>query len=76
MIPDPIQQPMVPVWPVVGAALGKRRSAVLELARRGQLPVTVHRVGRGYQVATAELLRMLGFDPDHHCQCASAAAAR
>jgi hypothetical protein len=46
MIPDPIQQPMVPVWPVVGAALGKRRSAVLELARRGQLPVTVHRCQR------------------------------
>jgi hypothetical protein len=55
-------EPTVPVWPVVGRVLGRKRSAVLELARRDRLPVRVLRVGRSYRVATAELLRVLGFD--------------
>jgi len=61
-LPDPREEPTVPVWPVVGRVLGRKRSAILELARRDRLPVRVLRVGRSYRVATAELLRVLGFD--------------
>src|SRR6266511_2474610 len=60
-LPDPREEPTVPVWPVVGRLLGRRRSAILELARRDQLPVRVRRVGRSYRVATVALLRVLGW---------------
>src|SRR6266542_482393 len=63
IIPDPAAHPTVPVWPVVGMAFGKKRSAILELARQGKLPVRVFRIGGSYRVATAELLRVLGQDP-------------
>jgi hypothetical protein len=53
----------VPVWPIVGMAFGKKRSAILELARQGKLPVRVLRIGGSYRVATAELLNVLGQDP-------------
>ena len=59
-LPDPREEPTVPVWPVVGRLLGRKRSAILELARRDRLPVQVLRVGRSYRVATAELVRVLG----------------
>jgi hypothetical protein len=62
LIPDPAEHPTVPVWPVVGMVFGKKRSAILELARQGRLPVRVLRVGGSYRVATAELLRVLGQD--------------
>ncbi len=61
-LPDPREEPTVPVWPVVGRLLGRKRSAILELARQDRLPVRVLRVGRSYRVATAELLRVLGFE--------------
>ena len=61
-LPDPRVEPTVPVWPVVGRLLGRRRSAILELARQNRLPVRVLRVGRSYRVATAELLGVLGFE--------------
>jgi hypothetical protein len=44
---------------VVGLVFGKKRSAILELARQGRLPVRVLRIGGSYRVATAELLRVL-----------------
>jgi hypothetical protein len=53
----------VPLWPIAGRLLGRKRSAILELARRDQLPFRVLRVGRSYRVATVELLRVLGFQP-------------
>jgi hypothetical protein len=62
LIPDPVEHPTVPVWPVVGMVFGKKRSAILELARQGRLPVRVLRIGGSYRVATAELLRVLGQD--------------
>jgi hypothetical protein len=62
-IPDPVEHPTVPVWPIVGMAFGKKRSAILELARQGKLPVRVLRIGGSYRVATAELLGVLGQDP-------------
>jgi hypothetical protein len=61
-LPDPREEPTVPVWPVVGRVLGRKRSAVLEFARRDRLPVRVFRVGRSYRVVTAELLRVLGLE--------------
>src|ERR687888_1579481 len=62
LIPDPAQYPTVPVWPVVGMAFGKKRSAILELARQGKLPVRVLRIGGSSRVPTADLLRVLGQD--------------
>jgi hypothetical protein len=59
-IPDPAEHPTVPVWPIVGMAFGKKRSAILELARQGKLPVRVFRIGGSYRVPTAELLSVLG----------------
>jgi hypothetical protein len=50
----------VPVWPIVGLAFGKKRSAILELARQSKLPVHVFKVGNSYRVPTAELLSVLG----------------
>lgn len=60
--PDPREAPTVPLWPIVGRLLGRKRSAILELARRDQLPIRVLRVGRTYRVSTLELLRMLAFE--------------
>ena len=62
VIPDPAEHPTVPVWPIVGMAFGKKRSAILELARQGKLPVRVLRIRGTYRVATAELLGVLGQD--------------
>ena len=59
-IPDPAEHPTVPVWPTVGKAFGKKRSAILELARQGKLPVRVFKIGGSYRVPTAELLTVLG----------------
>jgi hypothetical protein len=50
----------VPVWPIVGLAFGKKRSAILELARQSKLPVHVFKVGNSYRVAIAESLSVLG----------------
>jgi hypothetical protein len=62
LIPDPAEHPTIPVWPVVGMVFGKKRSAILELARQNKLPVRVLRIGGSYRVATSELLRVLGQD--------------
>jgi hypothetical protein len=59
-IPDPTEHPTVPLWPIVGMAFGKKRSAILELARQGKLPVRVFKIGGSYRVPTAELLTVLG----------------
>ena len=46
-------------------ALGLGRSTGYELARRGEFPCRILRVGSSYRVPTAELLRVLGIvDPD------------
>ena len=44
-------------------ALGLGRSTGYELARRGEFPCRVLRVGSSYRVPTAELLRLLGIEP-------------
>jgi excisionase family DNA binding protein len=44
-------------------ALGLGRSTGYELARRGEFPCRVLRVGSTYRVPTADLLRVLGVEP-------------
>ncbi|MEU7004186.1 helix-turn-helix domain-containing protein [Nonomuraea sp. NPDC046570] len=44
-------------------ALGLGRTKAYELAKRGEFPCRVIRVGAAYIVPTAELLRLLGMDP-------------
>jgi len=43
-------------------ALGLSRSTGYALARRGEFPCRVLRVGSSYRVPTAELLRILGIN--------------
>jgi excisionase family DNA binding protein len=45
-------------------ALGLGRSTGYELARRGEFPCRVLHVGSSYRVPTAELMRLLGVDPN------------
>lgn len=60
-IPDPQEQPTLPLWPTVGNILTLGRSATYEAADRGDIPVI--RFGRRIVVPTAALRRMLGLDP-------------
>jgi excisionase family DNA binding protein len=64
VIPDPASQPTVALWPDAGQALGVGRAKVFELARSGQLPFPVYRLGRSWRVPTAALRRALHLDPD------------
>jgi hypothetical protein len=64
-LPDPAVQPTVPLWPDVGRALGLGRARTFELARRGELPVPVWKMGRSYRAPTAALRRALQLDPEH-----------
>jgi len=50
--------------PTAARALGCGRSLAYDLARRGRFPCRVLRVGNRYIVPTAELLRLLGVEPD------------
>jgi hypothetical protein len=45
-------------------ALGCGRSLAYDLARRGQFPCRILRLGRRCLVPTADLLRTLGIEPD------------
>ncbi|MFI0453108.1 DNA-binding protein [Actinomadura sp. 6N118] len=48
--------------PTAGRAFGLGRNTSYQLARRGEFPCRVLRLGRSYVVPTAELLRVLGLD--------------
>jgi len=71
-LPDPLEHPTLPVWPWLGLAFDRKRSAVQELCRMATnghpevLPVRVMRVGKSYRVATNELRRVIGLDPEHN----------
>jgi excisionase family DNA binding protein len=57
----------LPVTVDVGTAaraLGLGRSTGYELARRGEFPCRILRLGSSYRVPTAELLRVLGVAQD------------
>lgn len=49
--------------PTAARALGLGRSTAYELARRGEFPCRILRIGSSYRVPTAELLRVLGIEP-------------
>ncbi|GAA3827808.1 hypothetical protein GCM10023083_70990 [Streptomyces phyllanthi] len=51
--------PAVVSIPVANRAFGLGRSMGYELAKRGKYPCKVVKVGRGYRVVTADLLRVL-----------------
>ncbi|GAA4607778.1 helix-turn-helix domain-containing protein [Actinoallomurus liliacearum] len=46
-----------------GRALGIGRTKSYELARSGQFPCRIIRIGKTYMVPTAELLALLGLSP-------------
>jgi excisionase family DNA binding protein len=50
----------VDLWPTAGRAHGISRSHTYELARRGELPFPILRVGKRLRVTRADLLRSLG----------------
>ena len=58
------RMPVVVDIATAASALGLGRSTGYELARRDEFPCRVLRVGSSYRVPTAELLRLLGIDPD------------
>lgn len=54
----------VDVWPTGAEIFGMSRPTAYELARNGQFPVPVIKVGRRYRVSTAEIFKKLGIDPN------------
>ena len=49
--------------PTAARALGLGRTKAYELARNGQFPCRILRIGSSYRIPTPELLRYLGLDP-------------
>ncbi|GAA4617177.1 hypothetical protein GCM10023195_76550 [Actinoallomurus liliacearum] len=47
-----------------GKVLGLGRTKSYELAKKGQFPCRLIRVGKSYLVPTADLLALLGLNPD------------
>jgi hypothetical protein len=52
----------VPLWPTAARALNIGRTVAYELARAGEFPVPVLRLGSSYRVRTADLWAYLGID--------------
>lgn len=61
-IPDPLEQPTMPLWPDTGCALGLGRSAVYQAAKRGEIPTIAF--GSRLVVPTAALRRLLQIDQE------------
>jgi len=61
MLPDPVQEPTIPI-PRAGKILKISRSSAYEAASRGEIPTI--RLGRRLVVPTAKLLALLGIDTD------------
>ena len=53
----------VPLWPTAGQAVNLGRTKTFQLAKDGQFPVQVLRLGASYRVRTADLLAYLGIEP-------------
>jgi hypothetical protein len=62
MLPDPIERPVIPLWPDAGRALGLGRKKSYEMAAAGTFPARVLRVGSRLRVVSADLYRFLGLD--------------
>lgn len=54
--------PTVPLWPTAGRILGVSRSTAYEMARTGEWPTRLLRLGRLIKVPTSELLAYVGVD--------------
>ena len=67
--------PAVVDVPTAARALRLGRSTAYELARRGEFPCPVLRVGGSYRIPTSDLLRVLGIDPASEHGSASRSAA-
>lgn len=63
MIPDPRLRPTVSI-PEAGEPFGLGKSASYAAVKRGDFPVPVIKIGRRLVVASAQLLAVLGLDPD------------
>jgi hypothetical protein len=62
-VADVQQLPAVVDLVTAGRTLGLGRTKTYQLARTGQFPCRVIRVGKTYLVPTAELLTLLGLNP-------------
>lgn len=54
----------VPLWPDAATALSVGRSKAYALARSGEWPTRLLRLGDRYRVPVADLRRLLGLDDD------------
>jgi excisionase family DNA binding protein len=54
--------PTVPLWPTAAQVLGVGRSTAYEMARSGEWPTRLLRLGKLIRVPTAELLAYVGAD--------------
>lgn len=54
--------PTVPLWPTAAAVVGVGRSTAYEMARTGEWPTRLLRLGRLIKVPTSELLALVGVD--------------
>lgn len=52
--------PVIDLYPTAAGFLGIGRTTAYELARRGEFPVRVLRVGHRFRVVTADLRELLG----------------
>ncbi|MFD0279772.1 hypothetical protein ACFVHB_38590 [Kitasatospora sp. NPDC127111] len=57
-----LRLPVITDLVTAGKALGIGRTRAFELARRGEFPVPVLRVGSTWRVPTAQLLTLLGIN--------------
>ncbi len=59
-VPDPLERPVLEVWPETGRILGLSRASTYAGVASGDIPAI--RVGRRWLVPTAALRKLLGFD--------------
>ncbi len=64
-VPELLALPPAVDLPTAGRAWGLGRTKAHELARAGQFPCPVLRLGHAYRVTRADLLRSLGIEPDN-----------
>ncbi|MFD4524866.1 DNA-binding protein [Streptomyces sp. NPDC058470] len=66
-IAEILDQPaLVPLWPIVGQALGLAESTTYQLAAQGRLPIEVIPLGRRRVARTVDLHRFLGLVPQEN----------
>ena len=56
------EPPLLPLWPGAGRPMGCSRGQTYELARRGEFPIPVLRIGQRLKVRRVDLLNYLGLD--------------